>query len=197
MAQIRRSRDVPASPPTPRGSRLTQSGASPMNGWANWHERKLLFHLVLTPASHGPRVEGRAVGDAREDAVEALAGAWAGPQRGNSSRQGSGEGLGDPGRGLTSHSAGRVKWCMGRCFSRMLTEVSGREAGHTASVVGQQPRPRTSGRRRSAPRWRVPSPRWEEVSERVITVYESVLRDDRAGEWPVLEVGAEVQTLPD
>ena len=43
-------------------------------------------------------------------------------------------------------------------------------------------------------RWRVPSPRWEEVSERVITVYESVHRDDRAGEgWPVLEVGAEVQ----
>jgi hypothetical protein len=34
-------------------------------------------------------------------------------------------------------------------------------------------------------RWPVPPPRWEEVSERVITVYESVLRDDRAGEWPV------------
>ena len=44
-------------------------------------------------------------------------------------------------------------------------------------------------------RWPAPPPpRGEEVSERVITVYESVLRDDRAGEWPVLEVVAEVQT---
>ena len=58
--------------------------------------------------------------------------------------RGRGEGLGGPGRGLTSPSADRVKWCMGGCFSRTLTEVSGRGAGQTASVVGQQPRPRTS-----------------------------------------------------
>ena len=120
-----------------------------MNGWENCHERKLHFHLDLTPAGHGPRVEGRAVSDEREDAVEPLAGAWASAQE----RLEAGVGGGARRPWARPHEPlGRSgQWCMGGCFSRMRTEVSGRGAGQTASVVGQ-PRPRTSGRaRRSAP----------------------------------------------
>ena len=119
---------------------------------------KLLFHLALTPASHGRRVEGRAVGDAREEG----------------SRQRSGSGARRPWASITSPSAGRLLLtCAHRGpGSRSWPDSLG---GWTATPPSHFEACSTLGAR-----WRVPPPRCEGVSERVITVYESVLRDDRA-----------------
>ena len=82
--------------------------------------------------------------------------AWApwrglGHRTGTARGRGRGEGVGSLGR------ASRAPWPVGApvhgwvCFSRVLTEVSGRGAGQMASVVGQQPHPRTSRRARRSP----------------------------------------------
>ncbi len=121
----------------PRGRRLRRGREGlPSSAAGSAHEWKLLFHLALTPASHGPGADANRILELRRRLDDCShSGSSAGCE---AMGRGSGRASGAP------RPVGRVAQGQARGPTRVLTSASGRGAGQTARWVGNRPHQRTS-----------------------------------------------------